>query len=240
MKPSHHGDVDSQVGLLMIAADATPPPPATTARKGWPMTKADHREPVVRLPPTWMRYWYFRYGVAPPAVAATTLIRYALGKHFGFEPPIVLFYPAVMLVALVGGFWPGVLAILLSAASVDYFFLPPQFSFRISRTGDLIMLPLFGALAVGISALAELTRRRNQQLQTYSQRLALATDAAALGIWEWNIDTNEVIWDNRTFEIFGVPNIEQVNYKRWRQRVHPDDLARVEKAAWEAIRTSKL
>jgi len=41
----------------------------------------------------------------------------------------MLFYPAVVLSAVSGGFGPGLLATCLSALVVDYFFMPPAWSF---------------------------------------------------------------------------------------------------------------
>jgi PAS domain S-box-containing protein len=55
-------------------------------------------------------------------------------------------------------------------------------------------------------------------------RLALATEAAAIGIWEWNTSTNKFIWDDRMYEIYGVPRGSAITYDIWRSYVHPDDL----------------
>ncbi len=75
--------------------------------------------------------------------------------------------------------------------------------------------------------------RRERVLQEERARLALATEAAAIGIWEWNTATNEVIWDDRMYEIYGVPRGSPVTYEIWKSYTHPDDLA--EQAQLEKI-----
>jgi len=37
-----------------------------------------------------------------------------------------------------------------------------------------------------------------------NERLALATRAGGVGIWEWNILTNELVWDSRMSELYGI------------------------------------
>ena len=55
-------------------------------------------------------------------------------------------------------------------------------------------------------------------------RLSLATEAAAIGIWEWNTGTGEMVWDNRMYDIFGVPRGSAITYEEWKSYIHPDDL----------------
>ena len=68
------------------------------------------------------------------------------------------------------------------------------------------------------------TSRRERALLDERTRLFLATEAAAIGIWEWNIGTGEIIWDDRMYEIFGVPHGAPVSYEVWKSYIHPDDL----------------
>ncbi|WON74734.1 EAL domain-containing protein [Nitrosospira sp. Is2] len=70
---------------------------------------------------------------------------------------------------------------------------------------------------------AESTRRERVLLEERA-RLSLATEAAAIGIWEWNIATNEIIWDDRMYDIHGVPRGTAITYEIWSSYVHPDDL----------------
>jgi diguanylate cyclase (GGDEF)-like protein/PAS domain S-box-containing protein len=68
------------------------------------------------------------------------------------------------------------------------------------------------------------SNRRERVLVEERTRLALATEAAAIGIWEWNTETNEFIWDDRMYEIYGAPRGGAITYDIWKSYVHPDDL----------------
>jgi diguanylate cyclase (GGDEF)-like protein/PAS domain S-box-containing protein len=74
---------------------------------------------------------------------------------------------------------------------------------------------------------AESTRRERVLLEERT-RLSLATEAAAIGIWEWNIATNEIIWDDRMYDIHGVPRGTAITYETWNSYIHPDDLTEKE------------
>jgi diguanylate cyclase (GGDEF)-like protein len=68
------------------------------------------------------------------------------------------------------------------------------------------------------------TSRRERVLLDERTRLSLATEAAAIGIWEWNTGTGEMVWDNRMYDIFGVPRGSKMTYEEWKSYIHPDDL----------------
>lgn len=72
------------------------------------------------------------------------------------------------------------------------------------------------------------SNRRERVLLEERTRLALATGAAAIGIWEWNTATGEIIWDDHMYEIYGVPRECAITYEVWKSYVHPDDLAEQE------------
>jgi len=71
------------------------------------------------------------------AVAAAGLVRYGLESALGFSQPFFLFYPTIMLIALLEGFWPGLFATVLSAGVADYFFMEPLNSFVVRYPRDL-------------------------------------------------------------------------------------------------------
>jgi len=72
-------------------------------------------------------------------------------------------------------------------------------------------------------------REREKQLQRLMNRLSLAARAGQLGIWEWDIPNNQVVWDERTFQIYGLEGEQAqnpVNYEFWLSCLHPDDRER--------------
>jgi len=56
-------------------------------------------------------------------------------------------------------------------------------------------------------------------------------------IWERDLDNDALSWDENLESIFGYPRDEVANHLGWwRERVHPDDRARVEQTAADAVR----
>jgi two-component system, cell cycle sensor histidine kinase and response regulator CckA len=66
-------------------------------------------------------------------------------------------------------------------------------------------------------------RRNEEELKLYSERLTQATTAASIGIWEWDLRSNQLFWDQRMFEIYGHPKMPTVPLEVWLQAVHPED-----------------
>jgi len=74
-------------------------------------------------------------------------------------------------------------------------------------------------------------------LRKSAERLNLATATAQLGIWDWDIVNNELVWDDRMFELYGVRKEDFGGaYEAWLNGVHPDDLARCNEATVRALR----
>jgi PAS domain S-box-containing protein len=79
------------------------------------------------------------------------------------------------------------------------------------------------------TTLYDVTERKRvaEELRIFSERLTLATRAASIGVWDWDLRTNLVYWDEKMFEIYGLPGPDPIRYERWLQTVHPEDLAHV-------------
>jgi signal transduction histidine kinase len=61
------------------------------------------------------------------------------------------------------------------------------------------------------------------------ERLRVAAEAGEIGVWEWDLGSNVLVWDERMHQLYRVnPVAGSNNYEIWRQRLHPSDLARVE------------
>lgn len=69
--------------------------------------------------------------------------------------------------------------------------------------------------------------RANLELKRKNEYLDLALDGASLGIWDWNLVTNEVQFDKRWAQMLGVNLSDmKMDYSTWESRVHPDDIAK--------------
>jgi PAS domain S-box-containing protein len=86
---------------------------------------------------------YYRYAVAVVLVLVVTAMRLVFLSALGTRAPFVTFYPVVILAALYGGWRTGLLATILSAIVVDYFWIEPAGQFTIVHTADWLGLLLF-------------------------------------------------------------------------------------------------
>ncbi|MHC5544793.1 DUF4118 domain-containing protein, partial [Singulisphaera rosea] len=71
------------------------------------------------------RPWLLRYGCAILCVATATYIRVRLNPMLGTRFPVITYFPALVFAAWFGGLGPSLLALLLSALTARYYFLPP-------------------------------------------------------------------------------------------------------------------
>jgi PAS domain S-box-containing protein len=71
----------------------------------------------------------------------------------------------------------------------------------------------------------EITERKKieLELQQISERLELAQSAAKVGIWDWNLLSNEAFVNDQWRMIFGVDENAPLSYESFVARVHPDD-----------------
>jgi len=109
-----------------------------------------------------------RYGLAAVLSVALALGFALILRDFDLE--IALFLIAVAVTAWYAGIGPGYLAIVLSMASLSYFFIPPLYSLLI----DLVHLPrciLFTLIAVAINSFSALRRRTEQELRQTQNEL---------------------------------------------------------------------
>ncbi|MFQ5675473.1 MAG: PAS domain S-box protein [bacterium] len=67
-----------------------------------------------------------------------------------------------------------------------------------------------------------------QALRLNKERYDLAVEAGKVGVWDWNIETNEIYLDPKLKKMLGYENSEIRNHlDNWTRHVHPDDLAQV-------------
>lgn len=73
-------------------------------------------------------------------------------------------------------------------------------------------------------------------LQESQQRYQLASEGAKVGIWDWNLDSNEIYVSPNLKALLGYEDHEISNEMAvWEGLVHPDDLAKVEQAVQDHL-----
>src|SRR5262249_44450726 len=162
------------------------------------------------------------YGLAIATVAVATLLTLAM-KAVRHGSPFLLFTIAVMASAALGGFGPGIFAVLLSGVSEVYFLFEPVYSFRIADPANSIPLALFGVVGVAITWGVTLLTRARQQAEESRVRFHSAFADSHIGFVLTDI-RGGMMEVNRAFcEITGYAEHELLG-KQVRAITHPGDI----------------
>ena len=93
---------------------------------------------------------------------------------------------------------------------------------------------------VRIAGIAEdITERKHSQdlLKQSADRLRLATRAGVVGIWDWDVPANVMVWDEQMFRLYGIaPDRFCHAIEAWQKGLHPDDRVRAERECFAALR----
>lgn len=109
------------------------------------------------------------------------------------------------------------------------------------RHDVLIEIVLFGLVAmISIAGLYTYQRYRRiseQQaieaatnLRLSAERLQLATEASGVGVWDYELVTGKLIWDDSMYALYGVPRTASLAYEVWHDAVLPEDMPGAEAA----------
>ena len=178
------------------------------------------------------RLW--RYGLAAISCAI------ALAVAVPTDAPSSCFIIAVVVSNLYGGRGPGILSVVLSALSFDYFFLSPQHHFTVALTSFPRFAAFLGAIVL-IGGLIEakrrtftgliwnisLRKRAEAALQKSESYLAEAQKLSKTGSFGLNTSTGEIFWTPETFRIFEIDSAIKPSLEIVFDRIHPEDRARV-------------
>ncbi len=84
-----------------------------------------------------------------------------------------------------------------------------------------------GTLWHGFSADITELKQNEELLRITAKRLALATKAGGVGIWDWDIVRNIMTWDDQMYSLYGITkNQFSGAYDAWRNGLHPQDVQR--------------
>jgi two-component system, OmpR family, sensor histidine kinase KdpD len=131
------------------------------------------RRRMPRSPLSWPRRWAgWVLAVVAPAVATT--VGALLDGLIGLSTDVVLFFLATVLVALVGGLGPALLAAVLGGLMLNWFLTPPVYTFTIAERENVITLVVMVVVAVAVALVVDRAARRA------TQAAAARTEAALL------------------------------------------------------------
>jgi len=89
---------------------------------------------------------------------------------------------------------------------------------------------------IGIALDITARKKAEEAARHASEQRLLALEAARLGAWDYYFGTGEIVWDERSGSMFGLPG-GRIQAAEVMARVHPDDRAAVRQALAEVIAT---
>jgi len=92
-----------------------------------------------------------------------------------------------------------------------------------------------------VGSVQDITERKlaENALRRTNERLALATRAAGMGIWEWGLAGNTMHWDEQMYRLYGlVPQEPDTCYRLWLSHIHAEDRERIEREFQAALANS--
>lgn len=101
------------------------------------------------------------------------------------------------------------------------------------------VVPFGEFLYASATDVTELKEAKEQLTELYG-RLDLALKGGNVGIWEWDLQTNLTLWDERMERMFGLePGAFDGTYEGFLQRLHPEDVEETRRAVVEVLEGKK-
>jgi diguanylate cyclase (GGDEF)-like protein/PAS domain S-box-containing protein len=77
-------------------------------------------------------------------------------------------------------------------------------------------------------------------LEQALERLLLATESGGIGIWDWNVTADVLLWDDLMYKIYGAERLGGASgYALWQNHLHPDDRVLTEQALADGLSGAK-
>jgi signal transduction histidine kinase/CheY-like chemotaxis protein/HAMP domain-containing protein len=91
-------------------------------------------------------------------------------------------------------------------------------------------------LNASIREMVRLMESRYVAMHASEERLQIASGAAAIGIWDWNIVNRQMVWDEQMYRLHGMEGRKLDDpFEAWRKMVHPDDVVPTEMLLQQAL-----
>ncbi len=128
-----------------------------------------------------------RYLMVLASALGSGLVAKGLEQTVGLDDPALVFLAGVLLVAVVAGLGPSVVASFVSLLIYDFFFVDPRFTLTVTKPQDVLSLLVFLLVAILTSQLtararAQAALARHRETHTAAQYAFARRIAAAVGL----------------------------------------------------------
>jgi two-component system, sensor histidine kinase and response regulator len=173
------------------------------------------------------------------ALVLITLVCFQLRLHEATATCLYLL--AVVLLSLQGNFFVSAIVSFIAVGCLDYFFVPPIFSFSVTDPSDAVasiaFLTASGVITQLISRMRKLMQEKLQQSEAY---LSEAQRLSHTGSFGWRISSDELLtgqllWSEETYRIFQCDAGTKPTMGFVLDRTHPEDAAHVKQIIERAL-----
>lgn len=89
----------------------------------------------------------------------------------------------------------------------------------------------------GIGQVVSDRKKAELDLRESQERLEAAASAGIVGVWDWDVVNNRLVWDKVMYRLFGIPENDFAGaYEAWFGALHPDDRPQAESELQAALR----
>ena len=163
------------------------------------------------------------------------------GSWLSFDPDAIVF-PLLLWLAIRNQLFAiaGALAVSLVAIGATTFgighFGDANLSIVERALGAQLLTTVVTAFTLVLTALFAERKASEQGLRESEERLRLAQLKTGVGIWDRDARTGKLVWTPQLEAIYGLQPGSVTCYADFRDRVHPDDIARIEALQDAAVR----
>src|SRR6201994_278735 len=152
-------------------------------------------------------------GLALIGLPLLTTLLVAAHDHLNFADDLLLFLLAVVMVTVVGGFWPAVLAAVAASLLLNWYLTPPLHTFTIGEPRNLLALVLFVTVAVAVSSVVHLAARLAVQAAASREETATLLELARTVLG--GADTPSAVLAHLTATLGGRAELQEYTAGRW-------------------------
>jgi PAS domain S-box-containing protein len=122
--------------------------------------------------------------------------------------------------------WPEDVIAGLHPSPVEFRVLRPDGIYRVIRTEGDVVDTIDGVPSRIAGTAYDITELKlaEEEIHQLNERIATATSSAQVGIWDWDVVNNLLVWDDQMYQLYGLKKDGFAGaYEAWVSGLHPDD-----------------